>query len=260
MNGGTVPLFEKYLAFYNSLNIKKILNFNDLMECIRGKECGGILTVENLGFVGDNVNYIKKLRDSGVKIASLVWNNENLYAYPNYNMDVPYTDLFKREARPLKYWGKKVVEMLDYCKIIVDVSHLSDGGLVELLITRKIPTIATHSNCAFVNNVSRNLTDFQIKKIADSGGVIGVNFSPTFLGEGEVFESVLKNIRHMVNIGGSGVISLGSDFDGINPPKNLSDCTCTPKLLEFLSKNLSGEIVDNLTYKNFARVFKDVCG
>jgi membrane dipeptidase len=260
MQNGTAPLFERYLNFYKSLNIKKVLNYNDLMKCVKGDEVGGILTVENLGFVEGNINYINKLAQEGVKIASLVWNNENALAYPNYNCDGKEPDIFKRENRSLKFLGERVVELLDFNKIIVDVSHLSDGGLVELLITRSVPTIATHSNCTFVNNVSRNLTDFQIKKIADSGGVIGVNFSPTFLGTGDSFENVLKNIRHMLNIGGSGVISLGSDFDGIKPSESLKNCTYMPKLLNFLHDKLGGEIVDNLCVNNFARVFKSVCG
>jgi membrane dipeptidase len=127
MQNGTAPLFERYLNFYKSLNIKKVLNYNDLMECVKGDEVGGILTVENLGFVEGNINYINKLAQEGVKIASLVWNNENALAYPNYNCDEKEPDIFKRENRSLKFLGERVVELLDFNKIIVDVSHLSDG-------------------------------------------------------------------------------------------------------------------------------------
>ena len=73
---------------------------------------------------------------------------------------------------------------MDSLKIIVDISHLSDGGADEILEGRKIPLVASHSNARAVCGNPRNLTDEQIKKIADCGGVIGINFYKKFLGEG----------------------------------------------------------------------------
>ena len=56
------------------------------------------------------------------------------------------------------------------------------------------------------------------------------------------------------------IIAFGGDFDGIPAPQNLEDCTKMPALLEYLSTHgMRGELLEKLCYKNFARVFREVC-
>lgn len=256
--------FKDYLGFYmRSLmehNIKAVLNYSDFEECLKGGETGAILTVENLGFLSD-LSFLEALSKAGVKMASLVWNFENQFAYPNLIFEGDRPLFEKRNKKGLKPLGKSAIEILDSLKIIIDISHLSDGGADEILSGRSIPIVASHSNCESVNSLSRNLTDMQIKKIADCGGVVGVNFCKDFLGEGETFYCVLKHINHLIKVGGENVVALGSDFDGIPAPKDLEDCTKMPRLFEYLEdRGLKGERLEKLCYKNFARVFKDVCG
>ena len=120
--------------------------------------------------------------------------------------------------------------------------------------------VASHSNAQNVLNVCRNLSDELIKKIADCGGVIGVNFCKDFLGE-PAFGFALKHILHIINTGGEDVVALGSDFDGIPVNPELPDCTAVPKLLRYLEDNgIPAKAVEKIAYKNFFRVFKEVCG
>ena len=261
---GAALRFEKYLGFYlESLKkhgLKPVLNYADLEHCLKTGKTGAILTVENLGFV-QNFSELYALADAGVKMASLVWNYENAFAYPNiiFENEIPLFE--RRNLLALKPKGKEAVEVLDSLKIIVDISHLSDGGADEILNGRKTPIVASHSNCQAVHNVCRNLTDGQIKKIADCGGVIGVNFCKDFLGEGETFACVLNHIKHIIKVGGEDAVSFGSDFDGIPAPPDLEDCTKMPALLDYLNlQGVKGRTLEKLCYKNFARVFKDICG
>ena len=241
---------ERYKNFFltsvreNSLTLVK--SFNDLISCTQVKNTGAILTVENLGFTEGNETEITALRDFGVVMASLVWNNENALAYPNGS------------GRGLKTLGRETVALLDDLKIIVDLSHLSDGGTDEILKNRKIPTVASHSNARAVCGVPRNLTDKQIKGIADCGGVIGVNFHKKFLGAGDAFECVLGHLRHLIKIGGEEVVAFGSDFDGIPTVKGLEGCQKMPALIEYLSDNLGARVTEKLCFENFARVLKEV--
>lgn len=213
-----------------------------------------ILTVENYPF-GADLTKLYYLKEAGVKMLSLVWNFENELAYPNL------TSSGGRESRGLKPLGRQTVEMVDDLKMIIDISHLSDGGAEEILRGRKIPVVASHSNAANVCNVPRNLTDGLIKKIADCGGVVGVNFCRKFLGEGDTFGQVLAHIKHFIKVGGEDIIAFGSDFDGIPETPGLESCERMPKLLEYLQANgISGSLIEKLCYKNFIRVFKEVCG
>ncbi|MDE7306479.1 MAG: membrane dipeptidase [Clostridia bacterium] len=241
-------------------DVLPVRQYFDFAYCLNSGITGAVLTIENLGFIGDDLKKIEKLAASGVKMASLVWNFENSLAYPNLKFDGGKPLFSAREDRGLKPLGKQAVEVLDGAKIIIDISHLSDGGAYDILEGRKIPIVASHSNAAAVWPVCRNLTDELIKKIADCGGVVGVNYCKDFLGEGETFDCVLRHINNMIKVVGEDLIALGSDFDGIPAPPDLEDSTKVPYLLSYLSDNgISGKLLEKLCYKNFARVFREVC-
>ncbi|MGN0813867.1 MAG: dipeptidase [Candidatus Coproplasma sp.] len=216
---------------------------------------GAVLTVENLGFTKGDLSYIPRLKEKGVKICSLVWNNANEYAFPNFCYRGGTPDFTRRESKGLTALGRQAAELLEENKIIIDISHLSDGGVDDLLKITSSPVVATHSNAYEKCRVSRNLTDLQIKKIADRGGVIGVNFCRDFLGEGDALELVGGHIRHIIDVGGEDCVALGSDFDGIPVCEGLEDCTRLENLFERLSKKfLTGKELEKLTYYNFARL------
>lgn len=253
--------FLRYAEFYkksldnNAESVRSVEKASDL-----GEKLGCILTVENLGFIGEDISRIDGLAKSGVKMASLVWNYENALARPNLIFDRGMPLFERREERGLTPLGRQAAERLDYNKIIIDISHLSDGGALEILQGRKIPLVASHSNAAEICNVSRNLTDDLIKKIADCGGVVGVNFCSDFLG-GEAFESVYLHLSHLKKVGGEDILALGSDFDGIPKTQGLEDCTKMQELFNYLKRrNFTVSVLEKLAYKNFTRVLKEVVG
>lgn len=250
-------LYDKIIKGHGD-KLRPVLCADDLARAEREGKLGCILTVENLGFI-DSPRNIPELSRLGVKMASLVWNNENQFAYPNlkFKDGAPRSEL--RESRGLKPLGFEAVEMLDGCKIIIDISHLSDGGADDILCGRKIPVAASHSNCAAVHNVSRNLTDGQLKKIADCGGIVGVNFCAEFVG-GEVVGGVIKHILHIVSVAGEDTAALGGDFDGIPAPEGLENCTKINKLFERLAEKIPFRVLEKAARGNFTRVFKEVCG
>ena len=253
---GSGSRFWNYAEYFKSCihkfgrGVIPVRGYSDLKYCLDGGGTGIILTVENLGFTS-SADEIDGLYALGVRMASLVWNVENALAYPNLCE-------IGRECRGLKPLGHEVIERLDERGIIVDISHLSDGGAEQILNGRKIPLVASHSNCASVCNLPRNLTDGLIKKIADCGGVVGINFCKKFLGGGNPFERVLDNINHLIKVGGEDVVAFGSDFDGIPECENLEGCEKMPDLISFLHHSgLSTAVIEKLCYKNFARVFKE---
>lgn len=253
--------FERYLNFFLNSVKENNLTLVDSFRCLISPPQSfpkAILTVENLGFTEGDFDKIIALKDKGVLMASLVWNTENSYAYPNIIFKNGMPDFSKCEERGLKKEGREVVELLDSLKIIVDLSHLSDGGTDEILKNRKIPVVASHSNAREICRMPRNLTDGQIRKIADCGGVIGVNFCKDFLGEGEPFELVKRHLKHIIKTGGEDVVAIGSDFDGIPTVKGLEGCEKMPALLAYLEGELGSKILEKLCFDNFARVLKEV--
>jgi membrane dipeptidase len=218
-----------------------------------GGKCAAILTVENLGFISGDLSKIPLIKAQGVRIASLVWNTPNLFAYPN----VKAGEGTYREKRGLKKLGREAVSALVQNKIIVDVSHLSDGGFYDVASVSTLPFVASHSNCNGVCNVSRNLSDEQIKILSDRGGVMGINFSKNFLGGGG-FSAVLAHVKYAIKIGGEDVVAIGSDFDGTTTPRSLNGCDKVANLLNYLNlKGVSARVCDKFAYKNVLRIFKE---
>lgn len=252
--------FNKYINFYCETLEKyadfllPIKSYKDVVLAEKTGKIGLLLTVENLSFLGEEIEKIATLKMLGVGMASLVWNEENAFAYPVYSG----ANDKKRSKKNLKTLGKRAVELLDENRIIIDLSHLSDGGVKEILKDRKTPLVASHSNCNAVCFHPRNLTDAQIKKIADCGGVVGVNFYDKFLGERGV-NGVLKHIEHLLNVGGEEVVALGSDFDGIPNDNTLNSCEYMCDIYRLLEvKSISPRIIEKIMQKNALRVIKDV--
>lgn len=258
--------FKRYAEFYNakfanSPLILPVQRYSDLQKAQNEGRIAAILTVENLGFTGGDLSVIPYLKNSGVHMASLVWNNANCFAYPNLIFEGGKPLFAAREKRGLTAIGKDAVRALNDNKIIVDISHLSDGGAEDVFNISTAPVVASHSNCAAVCGVCRNLTDGQLKKIAESGGVAGLNFCRDFVGGESALESLCLHLKHMIKVGGEDLPALGSDYDGIPPYDELCGCEKVQNLLEYFARNgISPRVLEKVAYGNFARVFKQVVG
>lgn len=236
-----------------------VLRHSDFERARAEGKVGCVLTAENMGFVS-SAQDVRRMYACGVRMASLVWNEENGLAFPNLIFKGNAPDFSAREARGLKERGREVASALDELGIIIDVSHLSDGGLCDLLRGRKRPLVASHSNCFSLFPVSRNLTDGQIRAIADCGGIVGVNFCLDFLGGEDAAERAFEHIKHIVKVGGEDCAAIGSDFDGMPVQRGMESCADMPKLLGMIKSKLGGRVAEKIACGNFLRVFKEVCG
>jgi len=115
--------------------------------------------------------------------------------------------------------------------VVLDVSHASRATTLEVCKDAPAPVIASHSDAHALTAVARNLTDEEIRCIAATGGVIGLNFHAPFVGPGADISRVADHADHLARIGGHGVVALGSDYDGfIKKPKGLEHAGKVPAL------------------------------
>lgn len=102
---------------------------------------------------------------------------------------------------------------------------------------------------------NRNLDNAQLKAISERGGIIGICCYPPFLG-GDVYNGILKNIRHMLRLGLENSIAFGTDFDGGSMASQLDSTEKIPRLREFLLNNgLSEELLEKIFYSNANKFF-----
>jgi membrane dipeptidase len=144
-------------------------------------------------------------------------------------------------TRGLTDAGREVVRRLHEKGGIVDVSHASDAATDEMIALAKkqgVPIVATHSNARSLAPHPRNLTDDQIRRIGDTGGVVGVNFHSRFLaarGRARLAD-VVAQIQHIAAVAGADHVAIGSDFEGdILPPQELRDVGGFPRLARALA-------------------------
>ena len=235
-------------VFNNQINkyreVTKIENKDDLENI----GIGAILTVENLSILNGKLENIEKLRENDVKLCSLTWNGENELGFGS------------AQNKKLKPFGKQAVAELEKNNIIIDVSHLSDKGFEDVLKLSKRPFIASHSNSRKICNNARNLKDEQIKEIIKRNGLIGINFYKFFLnkkGNAELYD-VLKHIEHILSLGGENVLSIGTDFDGADVIRELSDDSKVKNLYTLLLENgYNKQIADKIFYKNAYNFFSN---
>ncbi len=233
-----------------------VLGTEDLERGSKAGKIGVLFTIEDAGVIGRCETRLDEAYRRGVRIASLTWNHENTLAFPN-SRDASVME------KGLKPFGAKMVEKMNELGIVVDVSHLSDGGFWDVVRMSKKPFVATHSNSRSLTGHPRNLTDEMIRALAEKGGVMGLNFAPAFLTEDGKRESriedMVRHVLHIRKVGGSGVLAIGSDFDGITGNLEIGTPAGIPRLAHALKKaGLSVSEIEAMWQGNACRVLEEV--
>jgi len=169
--------------------------------------------------------------------------------------DAPPADYGLTEA------GKALVRRAHALGVAVDVSHASDRAVTDVLsLARETGgvVVATHSNARALCDHPRNLRDDQLRGIAATGGVIGLNFHSPFVVRGKPanMADVVRQAQHLVRVAGIEHVALGADFEGgIRPARGLEDASHFPDLARALtSGGMSEAAVRKLFSENALRV------
>ena len=248
-------IFDRQMALYPDV-LAPVRAYADVEKNRAAGRISALLTVEDAVPLEGKIERVDEMYARGVRMAALLWNYENSLGFPN-SMDA------HAHARPLKPFGREVVERMNELGMIVDVSHLSEGGFWDVADISRKPFIASHSCARALCDHSRNLTDAQLRAVAEHGGVVGVNFYSAFLNGREDYTPNADIIRHMDYIrrkAGIETVALGSDFDGIDCALELGDCAGLPRLAEAMEGVFTADEIDRIASGNALRVLRDTLG
>jgi len=167
----------------------------------------------------------------------------------------------------LRALGYAFVERMNDLKIGVDLAHIHERGFWDAMHTAdpSQPILVTHTGVRKEHDHWRNLSDKQLKAVANTGGLIGIMYHAEYLGDGLFsgkLHSLVRHITHTLSIVGPDHVALGSDWDGaIFPPRDMPTCAELPKLVDaLLAKGVNTETIVKILGNNFLRFVKMLKG
>lgn len=253
-----IDVYNRAMA-ENADLIAPVLRFEDIEKNRAAGKLSGMLTIEEGAVLKGNPYVVRSLYRLGVRMLTLTWNFENEIGYPN-------TIVKAKDYDPSRHYGLKpegieIVREMNRVGMIVDVSHLGDDSFWDVVKYCDGPFVASHSNARAVCNHTRNMTDDMIRALADKGGVMGLNFCGDFLnpnGKSRV-EDMVRHAKHIIDVGGSDILGLGTDYDGIDGDLELDHCDKMQLLAQEMDRQgFSTEQIEKIFHGNVLRLYREV--
>ena len=213
---------------------------------------GLMMGIENGYAIGKDLSLLQHFRDRGIVYMTLCHNGDN---------DICDSAKGENEHGGLSDFGYEVVKEMNDLGIVIDLSHASEKSFYDVLATSRVPVVCSHSSSRSLCDVPRNLTDEQMKALAEKGGVAQVTLYNGFLKkEGQAtITDVMEHLEHMIEVMGIDHVGIGTDFDGDG---GVPGCASASELINItrmlLKKNYDKESIAKIWGGNFLRVIQTV--
>ncbi|GGG62316.1 peptidase M19 [Salipiger pallidus] len=229
----------------------------ELERAIHGPSMAAIMHIEGAEAIDRDLELLGELYTRGLRSVGPVWSRPTIWAH-----GVPFRFPGTPDTGPgLTEDGKRLIAECNRLGIMVDLSHLNEAGFNDVAAISDAPLVATHSNAWEVTKHARNLTDRQLHMIADSDGMVGINFASAFLredgrmGADMTLEPMMRHLDHLVGILGEDRVGFGSDFDGAVVPEGIGDVAGLGALRSAMADHGIGtEMMEKLCWRNWMRV------
>lgn len=234
-----------------------------------------MLSFEGVEPIGNDLSLLQIFYKLGVRAVGLAWSRRN-YAADGCS----FSPVREGQKGGLTAFGVQVVEEAERLGMLLDISHLNDEGVSDFARYSKKPFIASHSNCRALVPQMRNLTDGQIRLVAERDGVIGMNCCSAFVkdsasvnGERIGPRDLVPHMRHIIDLVGDRHVGLGLDCcdrlaDFHATPANLEeaydsvpDHSHLPELVAcMIEGGIGDDAITGILGANFRRVYGEVIG
>jgi len=225
-----LQLIESALDFIEA-NRRKLIPINKKRDLSKlgGSRIGILISVEGGEILGESLFMLDIIYRLGVRALGLTWNQRNAIAD---GVGEEYS------KNGLSLFGRRVIAEMNNLGMLIDLSHLNEPGFWDVLQLSNKPVVASHSCAHALCNHPRNLSDEQLRALAEAGGMVGINFCPDFLrqtGQAKI-DDVIRHICHIAEVAGVDSVGFGSDFDGITSTpeglENVEKFNCLREMLE----------------------------
>jgi len=237
--------------------LKICLTTADLRNCFASGKIAAIMHMEGAEAIDADLHALEVLHAAGLRSIGPVWSRPTIFGH-----GVPFKFPSGPDIGPgLTGAGKRFVKRCNQLNVMIDLSHLNEAGFWDVAKLSDAPLVATHSNVHAICQHSRNLTDKQFDAIAESEGMVGLNFACCFLREdGQMrpdvpFETMLRHLDYMIDRLGEDRVGFGSDFDGAMVPEKIGDVAGLADMrAAMMAHGYDDALMKKLCYENWLRV------
>jgi membrane dipeptidase len=249
----------------------------DLDALVAGDRIGLMLAMEGVEALGYSPQLADAFWELGVRMVSLTWNRRNAFA----------EGLGEPGSGGLSGLGRELVARLVSLGTILDLVHASERTFEEVLeLSGEAPVVVSHAGCRTVADIRRNLSDDQLRTLAERGGILGIMALPLvvdpFNPDGWTLDRMVDHVDHAVEVMGIEHVGLGGDFirqvarsgcirmptsaQALLPPGMTAESSLDglagpegyPNLLDVLRRRgYEGERLEAILGGNFMRLFRE---
>ncbi|MDR1160845.1 MAG: gamma-glutamyl-gamma-aminobutyrate hydrolase family protein [Tannerellaceae bacterium] len=226
---------------------------HDLIRLKHQQKKAIFLGIENGYAIGKDIANLSRFKEMGVSYLTLCHNGSN---------DICDSAKGEPEWGGLSPFGKDVIREMNRLGMMIDISHAAESTFYAVLEESRLPVMASHSSARALCDHPRNLSDKQIKALAEKGGVIQVCLYKGFINKDEEKASLsdaIRHIDHIVQLVGADYVGIGSDFDGDG---ELTGCRASNELINItvrlLEAGYSEQDIKKIWGGNLLRVMNAV--
>jgi membrane dipeptidase len=222
--------------------------------------------LEGADGIDEELAALRLLHAAGLRSLGLTWSRPNRFAQGVGVGD--RGDQGAGSGEGLTPAGVALVRECERLGVLIDVSHLNDAGFWDVIGLATGPIVATHSNARALAPHPRNLTDDMIRALAETGGLVGLNFHVGFVradldhkAADTPLTLLAEHLDYIAGLVGVEHVALGSDYDGCTPPTAIGDVGKLPALLTLLAERGWGAAdLAKLCRDNYRRLLGQVWG
>jgi membrane dipeptidase len=259
----------------------------DIGKAKRQGRIAGFIAIENGAAIENRIDTLPAFYRLGVRLMTLCHNHTTDWC--DSATDAP-------RHNGLSEFGRRVITEMNRLGMLIDLAHVSDAVMHQVLDISRAPVVWSHSNARALCDHPRNVPDDVLARVADNGGIVMANFVPDFISQrsrdwtrslkdqygktrvGLDLDSALSrrereagrwprgtlgefcnHLDYLAGKVGHEHIGIGSDFFGGPQGEGLEDVTCFPNIFaELIRRGWSETNIKRLASGNFRRVFKAV--
>lgn len=216
-----------------------------------------VLHFEGAPMIEPDCSNLQAYYDRGLRSLGLVWSRPNQFAH-----GVPFEFPGDPDTGPgLTAHGKRLVQECNELGIVVDLAHLNEQGFWDVAELSTDPLVVSHAGVHEICPSTRNLTDEQLRAVADSDGIIGITFALSAIrpdgrrDPDTAVDQIADHVEYVADLIGVDHVAIGSDFDGAAIPESVGDVTGLSSLLSALDRRgFDQEARKKMAHENWVRV------